>query len=411
MVQQDAEPGDGGNEPGRVEGDGPVSLPPIPMSSLAAPDLGEGGDGGLASLTAAWEGSGSAPLGGYSEDDEEGRMVAAKLRRMLERKIDLWDPEEVFELMPTLMKVGKRGTATLMAAHACMCVVRLIVTYPLTEPKPQGDRFEWALEQRLADPATTPKEKKRLEHSRGFLASLKYAVRSSHIMMVALGCACAPLPKPKRTDRPPFLINTNPQNPTPKKQEQQRLAREWIEGVLEAATESAEAMDEQIYELAEYESGVLVQPVLEALDQMLRRLKEMSPDEKTLTQVVMETLRKRVEAEVKTREQPFVRLLAVLLRLETAADRERVLRTELRNSRLVAEFAAWLEEGIDYVARLQLGPQRLPDNTAEEMAKVLALLRGFMGDDPAAGDARPPAGEGAGGGVIDVGEGGPPSQG
>lgn len=181
--------------------------------------------------------------------------------------------------------------------------------------------------------------------------------------------------------------------------------------MLEAATESAEAMDEQIYELAEYESGVLVQPVLEALDQMLRRLKEMSPDEKTLTQVVMETLRKRVEAEVKTREQPFVRLLAVLLRLETAADRERVLRTELRNSRLVAEFAAWLEEGIDYVARLQLGPQRLPDNTAEEMAKVLALLRGFMGDDPAAGDARPPAGEGAGGGVIDVGEGGPPSQG
>lgn len=31
--------------------------------------------------------------------------MAAKLRRMLERKIDLWDPEEVFELMPTLMKV------------------------------------------------------------------------------------------------------------------------------------------------------------------------------------------------------------------------------------------------------------------------------------------------------------------
>lgn len=32
--------------------------------------------------------------------------MAAKLRRMLERKIDLWDPEEVFELMPTLMKVS-----------------------------------------------------------------------------------------------------------------------------------------------------------------------------------------------------------------------------------------------------------------------------------------------------------------
>lgn len=35
----------------------------------------------------------------------EGQLVAAKLQRMLERKIDLWDPEEVFELMPTLMKV------------------------------------------------------------------------------------------------------------------------------------------------------------------------------------------------------------------------------------------------------------------------------------------------------------------
>ena len=59
----------GNNDPSRIEGDGPVSLPPIPMSSLAAPaDLGEGG---LASLTAAWEESGTgAPLGGYSEDDE-----------------------------------------------------------------------------------------------------------------------------------------------------------------------------------------------------------------------------------------------------------------------------------------------------------------------------------------------------
>lgn len=31
--------------------------------------------------------------------------MAAKLQRMLERKIDLWDPKEVFDLMPTLMKV------------------------------------------------------------------------------------------------------------------------------------------------------------------------------------------------------------------------------------------------------------------------------------------------------------------
>jgi hypothetical protein len=160
-------------------------------------------------------------------------------------------------------------------------------------------------------------------------------------------------------------------------------------------------MDTQLYELAEYENGALVRPVLEALDQMLRRLQEMSPDEKTLTQVVMETLRKRVEAEVKTRERPFVRLLALLLRLETAEDRERVMRTELRSSRVVAEFAAYLEEGIDYVARLQLGPQRLPDSTAEEMAKVLAILRGFMGEEPGGGGG----GEG-GGGVIDVGDGG-----
>lgn len=70
--EQGAESGGGvagNNDPSRIEGDGPVSLPSIPMSSLAAPaDLGEGG---LASLTAAWEESGrGAPLGGYNEDDE-----------------------------------------------------------------------------------------------------------------------------------------------------------------------------------------------------------------------------------------------------------------------------------------------------------------------------------------------------
>lgn len=233
----------------------------------------------------------------------------------------------------------------------------------------------------------TPKEKKRLEHSRGFLASLKYAVRGATRPSQAGGDSSSSFSSSSTCVPPP-----NGYLP----QEQQRLAREWIEGVLEAATESTEAMDTQLYELAEYENGALVQPVLEALDQMLRRLKEMSPDEKTLTQVVMETLKERVEAEVRTRERPFVRLLALLLRTERAEDRERVLRTELRSSRVVAEFAAWLEEGIDYVARLQLGPQRLPERTPEEMARILAIVRGFMGEEG------PPSPSG----VIDVGEGG-----
>ncbi len=132
-----------------------------------------------------------------------------------------------------------------------------------------------------------------------------------------------------------------------------------------------------MFELLAYEGGVLVGPVQEALATMLRRLRSMSPDEKTLTQVVVETLQKRVEAEVQTQEMPFVRLLALLLRLPSPEDRERVLRTELRNSRVVEEFAAYLEEGADYIARLRLGPYSLPDDTPEEMKKILAILRGF----------------------------------
>jgi hypothetical protein len=159
--------------------------------------------------------------------------------------------------------------------------------------------------------------------------------------------------------------------------EQQRLARQWIEGLLEAATESTEAMDERVFELLTYENGVLVDPVQEALENMLRRLRSMSPDEKTLTQAVLETLQKRVEAEVRTRETPFVRLLALLLRLHSRDDRERVLRTELRNSRVIEEFAAYLEEGADYVARLRLGPCSLPEDTSDEMQKILVILRDF----------------------------------
>jgi hypothetical protein len=41
--------------------------------------------------------------------------VAGKLRRMLERKIDLWDPEEVFELMPVLMKASGGDLLLLLA--------------------------------------------------------------------------------------------------------------------------------------------------------------------------------------------------------------------------------------------------------------------------------------------------------
>ena len=97
-------------------------------------------------------------------------------------------------------------------------------------------------------------------------------------------------------------------------------------------------MDERIFDLVGYENQAMVSPVLEALDDMMRRLQEMSPDEKTITQVgkstqvgmcgqrhsyldslpplqfVIETLKKRIEAEIKTTEMPFIRLLALLLR-------------------------------------------------------------------------------------------------
>lgn len=65
---QDSDDEPPGSDPIRPE-DAPVSLPRIPMSSLATPDLDEG-TGELASLTAAWEAGVDAPLGGYSEEDE-----------------------------------------------------------------------------------------------------------------------------------------------------------------------------------------------------------------------------------------------------------------------------------------------------------------------------------------------------
>lgn len=38
---------------------------------------------------------------------EEAALVEGKVDRMLVRKIDLWPPEEIFELMPLLMKVRR----------------------------------------------------------------------------------------------------------------------------------------------------------------------------------------------------------------------------------------------------------------------------------------------------------------
>lgn len=68
------------------------------------------------------------------------------------------------------------------------------------------------------------------------------------------------------------------------------MAREWIESILETATISTDAMDERIFDLVEYENQAMVAPVLEALDDMMRRLQEMSPNEKTITQVKRTTI-------------------------------------------------------------------------------------------------------------------------
>ncbi len=43
-----------------------------------------------------------------SYSPEESALVEGKVDRMLVRKIDLWPPEEIFELMPLLMKVCER---------------------------------------------------------------------------------------------------------------------------------------------------------------------------------------------------------------------------------------------------------------------------------------------------------------
>ena len=41
------------------------------------------------------------------ENDEVQVFIRAKIERMLERKIDLWPPEEIFDILPILMKVSK----------------------------------------------------------------------------------------------------------------------------------------------------------------------------------------------------------------------------------------------------------------------------------------------------------------
>lgn len=245
------------------------------------------------------------PLVSPSSSNSEivATYVDERVDRMLQRKIDLWPPDEIFALVPTLLR---------------------------------GDQFESCIDVRMEAEGSS-KIRARLQHSKSFILNLK------------------------RT-------------------EQERLSRHWIERLLEAATVSTDEMDQMVFELTATQDGrALLQPVLETLDDMLRRLQDMSPDEKTLTQVVVETIRKRIEAEIKTQDRPFVRLLAVLLRLELPEDRERLLRAELRNSRLVEEFMLFVEEGADFVARLQLGPTSLPDDTASKMRGIVDMLRGFSG--------------------------------
>jgi hypothetical protein len=70
-MHMDEEAGVGGGDAGHQHHEQPQQLPPIPMSSIAPTGEEEGeSSGGLAALTAAWEGAALAPGGEYSEDDE-----------------------------------------------------------------------------------------------------------------------------------------------------------------------------------------------------------------------------------------------------------------------------------------------------------------------------------------------------
>lgn len=49
--------------------------------------------------------------GGCGGGGRDGRLIVSKITRMLQRKVDLWPPNELFELMPVLLRVGVGAAA------------------------------------------------------------------------------------------------------------------------------------------------------------------------------------------------------------------------------------------------------------------------------------------------------------
>jgi len=105
---------DGGNSESNEEDSHPI-VAPSPETSTA-PTQRLVGSEGMATISPFRSGStynsgapalGVDPTRPPSYSPEESAFVEMKVDRMLVRKIDLWPPEEIFELMPLLMKVSE----------------------------------------------------------------------------------------------------------------------------------------------------------------------------------------------------------------------------------------------------------------------------------------------------------------
>ena len=159
-----------------------------------------------------------------------------------------------------------------------------------------------------------------------------------------------------------------------KKSEVQRLARKWIQDILQAVTEGIEPMNEVIFKLINTEEGKgLCDPVLDLLDSMIKQAKNKSPDEETHLQMVLSAAHQRVKAELDTKDKWEMRLLGRCITLENEEKIKELLTKEIVKREDLEHFLMFVGDGINYIQKSMVGPSKLHANVPSKMKLILDL--------------------------------------
>ncbi|EKX36938.1 hypothetical protein GUITHDRAFT_116961 [Guillardia theta CCMP2712] len=154
-----------------------------------------------------------------------------------------------------------------------------------------------------------------------------------------------------------------------KKEQRDLINKAKLEYIIGAALEGPEVLDEIMTEFCENRG--LDDGLVDYLDEIVAKAQEdenNSDSKESVLVKMLKVIKDRVVAEIRTRDKPYVKLLASLLRMEDHPEREAFLRGALLNPDDATRFQGFIVDGVQYME--QHRADWLMDERVEKMKMI-----------------------------------------